>query len=164
MDDVFRILGELNIKEEGEQDKRVSFYTVFAVDDAAPEPVLIINVYFAGSASDALSYIQPLLNITPKRSSNQSVAYIDLADAVGTGVNSPVCNLSGTSASTFPIGLQGYDINAIHQVYDIFTELVTQNPDFRGSAVQFEAYPMGEVRRVDEKGTAYAHRGDGLLG
>lgn len=164
MDDVFQILGELNQKDSGEQDKRITFYTVFAADDTEPEPILIVNLYFAGPTSDALSIIQPLLNLNPKSNTNHSVPYTEVADAVGTGMKSPVCNLSGTSAATFPIGLKGYEINAIHQVYEIFTELVTQYPDFRGSAMQFEAYPMGEVKSVDEKSTAYAHRRDSLLG
>ncbi|KAL9001941.1 MAG: hypothetical protein Q9188_005113 [Gyalolechia gomerana] len=156
MDDVFRVLGGFNMNEGGEQDRRVTFYTVFVADSEGgdAEPVLIVWIYFAGSVSDALSYIQPLLALNPKKSTNQSVLYTDLADAVGTGTSSPVCSHSGTSAATFPVGWKEYDVQAIHQVYDLYAELVSQHPDFKDSVMQFEAYPMGQVRRVEEGSTA----------
>ncbi|KAL8933041.1 MAG: hypothetical protein Q9211_005998, partial [Gyalolechia sp. 1 TL-2023] len=161
LDTVFAALGKLN--NEGEQDRRMTLYTALAVGDDG-EVALTVWVYFAGSASDASSYIRLLLALQPRKSSNQSVPYTELADAVGTGTNSPVCGHSGISAATFPIGLREYDIGAIHRVYDLYTELVAQHPDFRASAMQFEAYPMEGVRNVDGyASTAYAHRGDNIL-
>ncbi|KAL8936848.1 MAG: hypothetical protein Q9216_004715 [Gyalolechia sp. 2 TL-2023] len=170
LDDVFRLLSVFNKNETGEQDSRATFFTVLAADTelvgnnpVLNNPVLIVSIYFAGSASDGLSYIQPLLALNPLRSSNQSVLYTDFADAVGTGVKSPVCSYLGNSAATFPVGLKEYDIDAIHQIYDLFVEFVSEHPDFRSSAIQFEAYPMGEVKKVEEGSTAYAHREDKLM-
>ncbi|KAL8730099.1 MAG: hypothetical protein Q9166_004298 [cf. Caloplaca sp. 2 TL-2023] len=49
------------------------------------------------------------------------------------------------------------------QVYSIYTDLVTTHPEFKGSVVQFEAYPVKKVQSVDRASTAYAHRDDNLL-
>ncbi len=77
-------------------------------------------------------------------------------------MNSPICQ-PGNSAAVFPVGLLRFNATAIHRVYDIYSELVTQHPDFVHSVVQFEAYPVQKVRSVDPASTAYAHREDNLL-
>ncbi|KAL8717637.1 MAG: hypothetical protein Q9225_005141, partial [Loekoesia sp. 1 TL-2023] len=163
MDDVFTTLGDLNAN--GTQPRELTIYTILAFDSevSTTEPVIIVNIYFAGPATSALPYAQPLLNLNPIQSSNQSVPYTDLADAVGTGTSSPMCHQSNTSAASFPVGLLEYNISSIHEVYDIFSDLVTENPGFWESVVQFEAYPVEKIKSVDYASTAYAHREDNLL-
>ena len=41
--------------------------------------------------------------------------------------------------------------------------MVTQNPDLRGSSVQFEGYSLQGMKAVDPTSTAYAHRDDNIL-
>ena len=48
-------------------------------------------------------------------------------------------------------------------MYELYTEMIGKYPEMKGSVVQFEAYPMEGVRKVEDRKTAYANRGDGLL-
>ncbi|KAI4178691.1 MAG: hypothetical protein LQ346_007366 [Caloplaca aetnensis] len=161
LDQVFDALNQIN--GNGSQPKELTTYTFLAFDQAvSDEPSLVVTIYYAGPATAALPYAQTFLDLDPSTTSNQTVAYPDLADAVGTGMNSPICQ-PGNSAAVFPVGLLRFNTTAIHRVFDIYTELVLQHPDFSHSVVQFEAYPVQKVQSVDFASTAYAHRGDNLL-
>ncbi|KAL8779318.1 MAG: hypothetical protein Q9213_006998 [Squamulea squamosa] len=160
-DDVFTELNRLN--NNGRQPKEVITYAVFAFNPSiSDKPVIIVAIWYAGPESSALRYTQPFLDLQPASFSNQTVPYADLADAVGTGVNSPVCQ-PGMGAASSPVGIQNFNTTTNRQVYDLYSDLVTKHPEFKGSVVQFEGYPMQKVQSVDSASTAYAHRDDNLL-
>lgn len=48
-------------------------------------------------------------------------------------------------------------------VYGLLKDLVTTHPEFSGSVVQHESYPMQGVQSIDAGSTAYAHRSDNIL-
>ncbi|KAL8674198.1 MAG: hypothetical protein Q9224_007504 [Gallowayella concinna] len=162
LDAVFSALNDQN--DNGNQPKELTTYTVFAFNSSiSNEPVIIVSLWYAGPASSAHPYTLPFLALNPLHTNNDSVPYPSLADAVGTGVNSPVCS-PGMSVGIFPVGILKFNISTNHQIYNLYSELVTQRPEFAGSVVQFEAYAMSSVRSVKAKSTAYAHREDNLLG
>ncbi|KAI4228590.1 MAG: hypothetical protein L6R36_001543 [Xanthoria steineri] len=159
IDAVFMELDKL--KNGGKQPKELTVYTVFASNPSiSNEPVIILSIWYAGPSSSAVRYAQPFLNLGPALLTNQTVPYANLADAVGIGIQGPFCQ-SGMSHASFPVGVQ--KLNTIHQVYDLYTDLITKHPEFQGSFVQIEAYPMQGVQAVGGGNTAYAHRGDNLL-
>ncbi|KAL8803183.1 MAG: hypothetical protein Q9200_006324 [Gallowayella weberi] len=105
----------------------------------------------------------PFLALNPRFITKiDSVPYPSLADAVGTGINSPICK-PGLSVNIFPTGILKFNLSTNRQVYNLYAELVTQHPGFAGSVVQFEAYSMLGIRSVKAESTAYAHREDNLL-
>ncbi|KAI4117113.1 MAG: hypothetical protein LQ345_002587 [Seirophora villosa] len=162
LDQVVEVLNQLN--GNGSQPKELTTYTVLAFDrQVSDEPFIVVTIYYAGSATAGQRYTQALLNLNPVQITNQTVPYPELADAVGTGTSSPVCQQSGKSAGTFPVGLLTFNTTSIHRVYDIYFSLVTNHPDFTHSIVQLEAYPVKKLRSVDPESTAYAHREDNLL-
>ncbi|KAL8688925.1 MAG: hypothetical protein Q9218_005281 [Villophora microphyllina] len=126
-------------------------------------PSIIVSVYYAGPSSDALPHIRPLLSLNPILMTNQSIAYPDLADAVGTGVTSPVCQDQQHSAAIFPVGLFTFNITAIRQIYDLYRDLLISKPEFNSSVTKFEAFLVQKMQTIGHSSTAYTHRDDNLL-
>ena len=89
--------------------------------------------------------------------------YTGLANAAGSGVDDPVC-AKGFSWKLYPVGLQVYNITTNWAIYNLYSKMVSENPAFNNSVVQFEGYSMQAVKAVDPASTAYAHREDNLLG
>ncbi|KAL8646363.1 MAG: hypothetical protein Q9226_006889 [Calogaya cf. arnoldii] len=160
------VLTALNkLIENGTQPKEFTAYTVLANSPGiSDKPVIIVNLWYAGPSSSALPYIQPFLNLDldPTLISNQTVPWANFVNAAGLGLESPPCQ-SRTGGSTFPVGLQKYNLTTNRQVYDLYSDLVTKYPQFKSSFIQFESYPMQGVQKVDGASTAYAHRDDNSL-
>ncbi|KAL8768213.1 MAG: hypothetical protein Q9209_005522 [Squamulea sp. 1 TL-2023] len=126
LDDIFTELNRLN--NNGKQPGEVITYAVFAYNPGVSDkPVIIVAIWYAGPELAALRYTRPFLNLQPALVSNQTVPYADLADAVGTGVNSPVCQ-PGMSAASFPVGTQKFNTTANHQVYDLYSDSLPVTP------------------------------------
>ncbi|KAL8849051.1 MAG: hypothetical protein Q9221_005950 [Calogaya cf. arnoldii] len=161
LDVVFTALNKLI--ENGTQPREFTAYTVLANNPGiSDKPVIIVNLWYAGPLSSALPYIQPFLNLHPTLISNQTVPWANFANVAGIGLESPPCQ-SRAGGSTFPVGLQKYNITANRQVYDLYSDLITKYPQFKSSFIQFESYPMQGVQKIDGASTAYAHRDDNLL-
>ncbi|KAL8759717.1 MAG: hypothetical protein Q9199_000589 [Rusavskia elegans] len=161
LDAVFTELNRLN--NNGRQPKELTTYTVFAINPGVSnQPVIIVSMWYAGPSTSALRYTLPFLNLNPILINNQTVTYANLADAVGIGIKSPICQ-SGMSHASFPIGIQQFNLTTTHQIWDLYSDLITKHPEFKGSVVQFEGYPIRGVQAIDGAKTAYAHRGDNLL-
>lgn len=98
----------------------------------------------------------------PVATKNGTVPYPDLANAIGTGIDSPICQ-GGNSGETFPVGLRTYNISTNRAVYDLYKRMVNEEPGFNNSAVQFENYPVRKMQSVPAESTAYPHRDDNWL-
>ncbi|KAL8814431.1 MAG: hypothetical protein Q9223_006341 [Gallowayella weberi] len=150
---VFSALNDQN--DNSNQPKELTTYTVFAFDpNISAEPVIIVSLWYAGPAASAHPYTLPFLALNPRLTTkNDSIPYPSLADAVGTGINSPICK-PGLSVNIFPTGILKFNLSTNRQVYNLYAELVTQHPGFAGSVVQFEAYSMLGIRSVKAESTA----------
>ncbi|KAL8662016.1 MAG: hypothetical protein Q9202_005070 [Teloschistes flavicans] len=159
---VFQLLNRLNAN--GAQAKELITYSLIVLDPAiSPNPVIVVSIQYAGSEAAALQYAQPFANLHPVFATNQTVPYTELADTVGTGLNSRSCIEGGSSKATFPVGALSFNVTTVQQIYDLYSELVTRYPDFSASVVQFESESMTQVRQLADNATAYAHRGDNVL-
>lgn len=62
-----------------------------------------------------------------------------------------------------PVGLKSYNIAALRRVYDDIDDTIRRVPELAGSFVLLEGYSTQAVQAVDERSTAFPHRGDKIL-
>lgn len=124
--------------------------------------MIVFIVEYAGTKVQAEPLYAPFLTLNPVVATNVTVPYTGVAHASGSGVEDPVC-AKGLSWKLFPVGLQVYNITTNRAIYNIYSKMVRENPEFNNSVVQFEGYSMQAVKAVDPASTAYAHRADNLL-
>lgn len=127
------------------------------------QPVIFYSVYYAGTAAQAQPYLTPFLDLGPVAAINDSIAYPDLADATGSGSNSPFCQDGRGSGTEFPVGLKKYNATANRAVHNLYKKMIAEQPAFNRSIVQFESYPVQKMKSVDPASTAYPHRDDNVL-
>ena len=105
----------------------------------------------------------PFVALGPVVATNVTVPYPEVAHASGSGVEDSVCQ-NGLSWKLYPVGALVYNITTNRQIYNLFSKMVSENPEFANSSVvQFEGYSVQGVKAVDPASTAYAHRADNLL-
>lgn len=126
------------------------------------QPLIFYSAYYAGTAAQAQPYLTPFLDLGPVAAVNDTVSFPDLADAVGTGSKSPVCQ-DGGRGTQFPVGLKTYNTTANRAVHSLFKKMIVEQPAFSRSIIQFENYPVQEMNSVDPASTAYPHRDDNPL-
>lgn len=98
----------------------------------------------------------------PISNTSQSLAYPDVHDQVGTGLNSPMCQKGHTNMQS-PFGLVAHNVTANRQVYDYFANVTAERDVFNQSMVVFEAYSVKGLQAVDPASSAFPHRTDNLL-
>ena len=126
--------------------------------------MIIFQFWFSGPASEAAPLLAPFYALRPVAATNVTVPYPEVAHKASAGNTDPVCQ-PGTSDSSFPVGLQTYNITTNRAVYNLFKDMVNNYPAMSvGSIVQFEGFPQQAVQAVEPDSTAYAHRGDYVLG
>ncbi|KAL9592287.1 MAG: hypothetical protein Q9179_006871, partial [Wetmoreana sp. 5 TL-2023] len=159
----FELLNTLS--DHGNQPKELFANTFFQLNPniSTTEPVITFAVYYAGTATAAQPYLAPFAKLNPLLTINQTVSYPDLANAVGSGVDSPICQDGAYSASLFPTGLKTHNATASRAVYDLYKKMVTEQPAFNRSFVQLENFSAQKLKSVDAASTAYPHRDDDLL-
>ena len=102
------------------------------------------------------------MNLGPVVATNVTVPYTELANASGSGLQASVCQ-NGLSWKSYPVGTLMHNITTNRQIYSLFSKMVSDNPEFNNSVVQFEGYSLQGVKAVNPASTAYAHRADNLL-
>lgn len=122
----------------------------------------MFNLQYAGTKSEAEPLYAPFVALGPVVATNVTVPYTEVAHAAGSGVEDAVCQ-NGLSWKLYPVGTLVYNITTNRQIYSLYSEMVSENPEFNNSVVQFEGYSLQGVKAVDPASTAYAHRADNLL-
>lgn len=69
----------------------------------------------------------------------------------------------GLTSLRYPIGLKKYNTEALREVYDDIDETFRRVPELAGSFFLLEGYSTQGVQAVDERSTAFPHRGDEIL-
>ncbi|KAL8638635.1 MAG: hypothetical protein Q9228_004227 [Teloschistes exilis] len=153
-----------NQVDNGNQPKELTGYTLFLMNPeiSKTEPVILYTIYYAGPVAAAEPYLAPFSKLGPVIATSGTTSYPEFANAVGSGVDSPVCQ-DGGSAALFPTGLKTFNGTANRAVWTLFKKMVTEQPGFQNSIVQFENYPVQKMQSIDPASTAYAHRDDNLL-
>jgi hypothetical protein len=90
-------------------------------------------------------------------------SYTDLAGWTGIAATSPPCQKAGLVNPRFPIYLEGYNVPAQKQAYDIFAAATRGSSAFNNSIFMFEGYSMQGVHAIDSKSTAFAFRSENIL-
>lgn len=126
------------------------------------QPVILFQLYYFGTAAEALPYLQPFLDLKPIIVTNTTTAYKNIAQETGTGIDGPVC-APGMAKALFPVGLKQFNIDANRQIYQLFSDMVIQTPALNGTFVQFEGYALQGMKAIDPASSAYAHREDNIL-
>ncbi|KAL8770420.1 MAG: hypothetical protein Q9209_003846 [Squamulea sp. 1 TL-2023] len=141
----------------GNLPKDLNTYAIFTLNPAIhPKPVILFQLTYFGTATEALPHVQPFLNLNRIIVTNATAAYKNFAhEATDTGVGDPVC-APGRAQASFPGGLK-------EQIYQLFSDMVTETPALNSSFVQFEGYALQGVKAVDPVSSAYAHRDDNIL-
>ena len=124
--------------------------------------MIILSFQFNGAAADAVPMLAPFYALQPIAATNETVPYTGAAHAAGSGLTDAVCQ-RGNSWQLYPVGLQLYNISTNRAIFNLYKEMVNNNPAMSSSVVQFEGYAQEGVRAVEPDSTAYAHRGDNLL-
>ncbi|KAL8856133.1 MAG: hypothetical protein Q9178_007258 [Gyalolechia marmorata] len=149
--------------DNGNLPKDVNTYTLYLLNPFInPKPVILFQLYYFGTAADALPYLQPFLDLKPIIISNATTAYKNLAQETGTGIDGPIC-APGMAKAIFPVGLKQFNIDANRQIYQLFSDMVIQTPALNGTIVQFEGYALQGMKAIDPASSAYAHREDNIL-
>lgn len=122
----------------------------------------MFSINYAGTESEAEPLYAPFMTLGPVVATNVTVPYTGVAHASGTDVEDSVCQ-NGLSWKLYPVGTLVHNISTNRQIYSLFSKMISDNPEFNNSVVQFEAYALQGVKAVDPASTAYAHRADNLL-
>ena len=122
----------------------------------------MLSAQYAGTESEAESLLAPFMTLGPVVATNVTVPYSEVAHAAGSGLQDPVCQ-SGLSWKLYPVGTLVNNITTNRQIYSLLSKMISENPEFNNSVVQFEGYSMQGVKAVNPSSTAYAHRADNLL-
>ncbi|MCJ1424481.1 hypothetical protein MMC29_002369 [Sticta canariensis] len=145
-----------NMMKNGTQPKELMNNALYAW------PVIVITIYYVGTAEQAAQYLGPYDAIGPVSSVNDSIPYPKIADAIGSESSSAVCQ-SGLSRVMSPVGLLTYNITANRQAYDLFTRTTSETPALNSSILLFEGYSLRGMKTVDPDSTAFPHRSDNIL-
>ncbi|KAL9034019.1 MAG: hypothetical protein Q9214_007236, partial [Letrouitia sp. 1 TL-2023] len=158
---VFKQLNRLG--NNGKQPKEINSYLLYSFNASlSSKPILVLQLYYTGTSSAAYRFVEPFLALEPLVVENATVPYAKLATALGVGVGGAIC-APGLSHRLFPVGLLEYNVNANRKLYSLYEKLLTEEPLFNKSTVQFEGYALQGMKAVDPASSAYAHRADNLL-
>lgn len=124
--------------------------------------MIVFLLESAGTQAVAQPFIAPFLKLGPLSATIQTSPYTEFAHLAGAGNEDPVCQPGG-SKKIFPVGLLEYNFKTNRAVYNLFSKMIADHPEFNKSIVQFEGYSLQGVKAVDPASTAYAHREDNLL-
>lgn len=138
-----------------------SFF-IWDADIDREKPVIIFFLLYNGDSSIEQEYSAQFQAIGPAVAKTGVTTYPELPALTANGNDDPACQ-RGASVLRFPISMNSYDTRAQRAVYDIFTEITTETPEFNGSFSLFEGYSVKAVRGIPDESTAFAHRQDSLL-
>ena len=135
---------------------------IIQLNSATYQPVILVTIYYVGTADEAAQYLGPYNAIGPVSVQNDSIPYPEVAEATGTGSGDPLCQF-GNSHVQSPTGLLTYNITTNRQVYDFFKNVTIETPAFNGSYIVFEGYSLEGMKAVEPDSTAFPHRADNIL-
>jgi hypothetical protein len=125
------------------------------------QPLIILGFLYHGPESEAKTYTAPFITLGPLNTNVTIASNTALPAVTANDINSEICQ-KGLNRLKFPVGLQRYDVPTISKLYDLYQNF-SATPAFQGTQLLFEAYSITAVAAVDEKSTAFPHRGDKII-
>ncbi|KAI1490987.1 hypothetical protein F5X96DRAFT_509465 [Biscogniauxia mediterranea] len=136
-------------------------YTV--VSDVSETEATIVYVFvYAGPESEAAPLFEPFDQLEPASMVDGTIPYEQINDAMGGGVDSPLC-MPNRTHFVGTAGLQVYNVTAERQIYDLFNSKVAEHPELGSTRVLHEGYAVAGVRAINPDDSAYPLRDDYLL-
>ncbi|XXG99456.1 hypothetical protein Hte_005795 [Hypoxylon texense] len=128
-----------------------------------PKPVTFYYIVQEGVTTVDSIYLQPFRDLGPATEDAGSGEYTDVPRWLGWDDASAPCQHVGLANLRYPIDIESYDIQAMRQVYDLFTTATQETPALNGSFFLVEGYPVQGVQAISSESTAFPYRGDNLL-
>ncbi|KAJ2978074.1 hypothetical protein NQ176_g4016 [Zarea fungicola] len=160
-DKLTAVIESFNARME-KPDPKGGAMVVFAKPPDSPGPVVIVNLFYNGSQSDAEIYFKSVLDLESVANMMQSMPYRNVngmlnAQAVPGGRRS-------LKAITFD---QTVRPEYIQNLWDDFTSKLEEKPDLSESFLAIEFYDLAKTASIPVDATAFATRGQyraGILG
>lgn len=117
---------------------------------------------YDGPLSEQQPYAAPIYALGPTSSTREEVSYVDIPSKTGTGENDLSCQ-KGAVVLRFPNDLLEMNVSALRQAYEVFSDMLVQEPAFIHSFFLIEAFSVQAVQAVESESTAVPYRDNKLL-
>jgi hypothetical protein len=113
----------------------------------------MLELWYAGTASDAQKAFAPLLNLRPIYKNSSPTPYNEINAVLDRGL------YKGGHKPTWSVALEELDPAAARELWNHYQEFCLRHPSAKNSVVMFECYAFGKVCQVPDKSTAFPWRG-----
>jgi FAD/FMN-containing dehydrogenase len=141
------------------QPKEMTLFVSFVknIDDPTGPSRVRISMQYGGHM-DFETMGAPFLELGPVITSNSSIVYPQVATAMGIGLNVGLCLYGNTRRAHFSTLVKNFKIPAIRDAKTFYDETMQKYPQFNGSSMVWEMYPLQAFKAVPPESTAYPHR------
>jgi hypothetical protein len=140
---------------------------VLVVPDIGPEPVIMYNVAWNGPLSTITPYTQAFHDLGPSTVMKEEGTYLDVPRWMQIDDSGMVCNLDtfmpGGGVVRFPVDVPEYNVDALTEAVQRFTEIITSEKALSGSFLMIEQYATAAVTKQDSKASSFPWRHQLLL-
>lgn len=126
------------------------------------QPILWWSFVYVGSKEDAQPYLTAFDDIEAIDVQDGNVPYPQIADVTLTGELSGLCT-PGYTHNHATSYLQAWNATAQRQIYSLYHQKISENPEWVNSFVVMEDYSHEGVAAVDPASSAYPWRDYSLL-
>jgi hypothetical protein len=126
------------------------------------QPVIIFSVYYNGPMEECREHTQPVRDLGPVAYSSGVTDYPGLAATLGVDFGGANCQDQRT-AYIRAIDVERYDIAALRNWFDVYSEMLAAEPALARSVCMLEGYSVQAVQAVPADSTAFPHRRQRLL-
>lgn len=132
-----------------------------------PEPVILHHVVWNGPLSTIKELSQGFHDLEPMNVLSEEGTYLDIPRFMQVNNDGTVCKaqdlMPGAGVLRFPVDVRDYNIDALGEATQKFTDVLVKDKEFAGSFFMLEQYSTHQVRKVDPKSSAFPNRDDRLL-
>lgn len=126
------------------------------------KPVIRYIMLYDGPLAEQQLYAAPLYELGPTSSTREEVSYVDIPSKTGTGENDLSCQ-KGAVMLRFPNDLLELNVSALRQAYEVFNDMLVQEPAFIHSFFLIEGFSVQAVQAVESALSAVPYRHNRLL-
>lgn len=158
---IFTALNELNGNGTTPVDMAVNFGNFIFNPSTSASPFISWRFAYRGSEDDAAPYFTSFDAIPATSVSSGNIPYPEIAHAMGSGEQDPICYEDLYERITATAGTQVFNITAEQQIWDSFTSLASTNPSLAATAdILHEGYSTAAVDAIASNSSAYPFRAD----
>ncbi|KAK4039499.1 6-hydroxy-D-nicotine oxidase [Parachaetomium inaequale] len=139
-------------------------WSAWGLDDEVDpdEPVISVSVFYNGPMEECHEYTRPIRDLGPVAYSSGVTDYPGLSAALGVDFAGVYCQDQRT-AYIRAIDVDRYDIAALRNWFDVYSEMLAAEPALAKSVCMLEGYSVQAVQAVPADSTAFPHRHQRLM-